>query len=236
MLTVLPLTEKCAWLTSWARLRAGAADAHAVDDVVEAALEQGEHVLTRDALHAVRHLIILAELAFLHAVDALGLLLLAQLQAVFGDLFAGCAVRAGRDGTLFERAFGRIAAVALQKEFCTLSAAETAFGISICCHRSVLLLLYSAALRGPATVVRDGRNVGDQRDLEIGRGERADGRLSARARAFDIHFDRTQAVLFRDARGGVGRGLRRERRALTRALKAQAARARTTKWRCRSYP
>ena len=44
------------------------------------------------------------------------------------------AVRAGSNGTPFKSAFARITSVALQKELCALSAAETAFGISVCCH------------------------------------------------------------------------------------------------------
>ena len=122
-------------------LRAGAAHAHAVDHVVQPALEKGEHVFARDALHAVSHFVIFAELPFLHAVDTLGLLLFAQLQAVFGHLFPARAVHAGGRGTLFKRAFGRIAPVALEEQLCAFPAAEAAFGISVRSHMTFLSLI-----------------------------------------------------------------------------------------------
>src|SRR5207245_423506 len=75
-----------------------------------------------------------------------------------------------------------------------------------------------AALPGPAPVVRHRRDVVDAEDLEAGGGERADGRLAARARALHEHVDLLQAVLLRPARRGLGGELRGERRRLPRAL------------------
>ena len=77
------------------------APAGAVDDVVEAQLEQAQQVLTGDARLAVGLLVEVAELLLDEAVDAAGLLLLVQLREVLGALLAaGAAVlaRAGRGG------------------------------------------------------------------------------------------------------------------------------------------
>src|SRR2546425_187366 len=80
-----------------------------------------------------------------------------------------------------------------------------------------------AALRRPAAVVRDGSDVADQRDLEAGRGQRAQRRLAARAGSLHHHRDVLEAMLHRLG-GGVARGhLRGERRRLARALEAARA-------------
>src|SRR5687768_3508185 len=65
-----------------ARLAPRGGEARAVDRVVEPALEQAEQVLARDALHPRRALEVVAELPFEHEVDALDLLLLAELEPV----------------------------------------------------------------------------------------------------------------------------------------------------------
>ena len=79
-----------------ARLGAGRAEAHAVDDVVEARLEQRQQVRAGVALAALGFGEVAAELALEHAVHALDLLLLAQLQAEVGRARAGgAAVLAG---------------------------------------------------------------------------------------------------------------------------------------------
>ena len=75
-----------------ARLLARVREAETEDDVVETALEETEEVLTRDALHLLRLVIVATELLLEHAVDEFRLLLLFELQAVLGDL----AVRAAR--------------------------------------------------------------------------------------------------------------------------------------------
>src|SRR6185295_16788942 len=69
-----------------ARLIARGAEAQAIDDVVEPSLELAEQQLAHDALLARRTIEGQAELALLHAVQALHLLLLAQLQAVALEL------------------------------------------------------------------------------------------------------------------------------------------------------
>ena len=68
------------------RLRARGREAEAVDHVVEAPLEQLQQRLAGDAARAVGHLEVAPELVLEHPVDALDLLLLAQLQAVAHEL------------------------------------------------------------------------------------------------------------------------------------------------------
>src|SRR5438094_510952 len=84
----------------------------------------------------------------------------------------------------------------------------------------------SAALPGPAPVVRHRRDVVDAEDLEARRGERPDGRLAAGARTLHEHVDLLQAVLLGPARRGLGGELRRERRRLPRPLEPDVAGAR----------
>ena len=85
-----------------AGLRAGGAEAHAVNDVVQAALQHVEHVLAGDALHAAGLLEQIAELVFEQLIIAAGLLLFAKLQAVADDLrLAILAVLAGNESCAF---------------------------------------------------------------------------------------------------------------------------------------
>src|SRR5690606_28739333 len=70
------------------RLCARRREARAIDDVVEPALEQLQQRLTRDAARPLGRLEVAPELVLEHAVDALDLLLLAQLDAVADDLRA----------------------------------------------------------------------------------------------------------------------------------------------------
>src|SRR5262245_11272092 len=84
----------------------------------------------------------------------------------------------------------------------------------------------AAALPRPAAVVRHRRHVLDPGDLEPGRGQGTDRRLTARTRALHEHVDLLQAVLLRGARGLLGGELRGERRRLARALEADVAGAR----------
>src|SRR5262245_15053349 len=81
-------------------------------------------------------------------------------------------------------------------------------------------------LRRAATGGRNRGDVADRLDLDPCGLQRADRRLAAAARALDPDVDRAQAVLLRVAGGRGGRLLRREGRALARALEAERARAR----------
>src|SRR6266542_4440936 len=71
------------------RFPARGGHAQAEHDVVQAALQQLEQVLTRASALTLGHGEVAAELALEHTVDALGLLLLAQLDAVVGRLGPG---------------------------------------------------------------------------------------------------------------------------------------------------
>src|SRR6476660_3246308 len=84
----------------------------------------------------------------------------------------------------------------------------------------------AAALAWPAAVVRHRRHILDPGDLEPGRGQGTDRRLTARTRALHEHIDLLQAVLLRGARGLLGGELRGERGRLARALEADVAGAR----------
>jgi hypothetical protein len=96
MSTLRPLTVKWPWRASWRACARDGRQAEAVEHVVQAALQQLEQRLAGDAARPVRHLEVAAELVLEHAVDALDLLLLAQLQPVAHDLrLAQLAVLAG---------------------------------------------------------------------------------------------------------------------------------------------
>src|SRR6186997_3624417 len=84
----------------------------------------------------------------------------------------------------------------------------------------------AAALAWPAAVVRHRRHILDPGDLQPGRGQGTDRRLTARTRALHEYIDLLQAVLLRGARGLLGGELRGERRRLARALEAHVAGAR----------
>ena len=121
-----------------AGLRAAGAPAGAEGDVVEAGLEQAQQVLTGDALLAGRLLVEVAELLLHEAVDAAGLLLLAQLGEVLRALLAaGAAVVAGRVGPALDRALHRVALGALEVELHALAPAEPADGTGVASHQTL---------------------------------------------------------------------------------------------------
>src|SRR5690606_39762416 len=79
-----------------ARLVAGVGEAHAEDHVVQAELQLHEQVGAGLALHAVRAVVVPAELALEEPEHALDLLLLTQLHAVAAELHAALAMLTGR--------------------------------------------------------------------------------------------------------------------------------------------
>src|SRR4029450_850646 len=91
-----------------------------------------------DALLGLRPLEVLAELALQHAVDPLGLLLLAQLHAEGGELAAVEAVLARRIVAALDRALVGEAAGALQEELLAFAAAQAALRVTIACHGRAL--------------------------------------------------------------------------------------------------
>src|SRR5262245_33551867 len=108
-----------------ARLRPRRREPQPVDDVVKPPLEQLQERDAGDAARPLRRLEITAELILQDAVDALDLLLLAQLQAVAGELrLPGLAVLAGRKVPLLDRALLCVAPLALEKELHGLAAAQ----------------------------------------------------------------------------------------------------------------
>ena len=126
----------------WARVRQTQAEHH----VIQPALQGQQQGHAGHALHVLRVAEVAAELAFLDAVNAARLLLFAQLRreirflVLEGTLLA---VHARRIIALFEGALGRIAALALQKEFHAFPAAEPAHRINPSCQ---WILLYSLAI------------------------------------------------------------------------------------------
>ena len=117
------------------RLRPRGREAEAVDDVVHAPLEQLQQRLAGDAAGAVRHLEVAAELVLQHAVNALDLLLLAQLQAVADQLrLPQLAVLPRRQVALLDRALLRVAALPLQEELHAFAPAQPAHRTDVTCH------------------------------------------------------------------------------------------------------
>src|SRR5438067_1151946 len=115
-------------------LAARGGEAEAVHDVVQPQLQQPQEVLAGDALLALGPLEVLPELALQHPVDALGLLLLAQLHAERRQLAAVQPVLAGRVVPPLDRAPVGEAASALEEELHPLPAAQPALGIAIPRH------------------------------------------------------------------------------------------------------
>src|SRR4029077_3956140 len=86
-------------------------------------------------------------------------------------------------------------------------------------------LLYGALLRWTASILRNRREVLDRADFDTGRCQRADRRLTSRARPADPHIHRAHPMIARHV-GSVGRGLlRSEWRSLARSAEAERARA-----------
>src|SRR5713101_940154 len=116
------------------RFRARVGEAEAEDHVVEALLEVLEQVLAGLALGRAAAKVVAAELALEQPVEALDLLLLAQLHAVFGELGAPLAVLARRVRTALDGALVRVAAVALQIHLQIFAPADAAGGLGIAGH------------------------------------------------------------------------------------------------------
>src|SRR4051794_2512229 len=116
-------------------LAARGREAQTDEDVVEAALEQREQVLAGDAGLARRPLVVVAELLLEHAVVALGLLLLAQLDAVLGLLLAPATVVARRVRAPLDAALVGEAALALEEQLLSLPAALLALRTCLSSHR-----------------------------------------------------------------------------------------------------
>ena len=104
------------WRTIWRDCGAAGAEAHAVDHAIQAAFQVGQHHIAGDAFGQRGLLEVVAELGFEQAVDAAGLLLFAQLQAIADQLrLAVLAMLPGDEVALFDGALLGVAALAFQK-------------------------------------------------------------------------------------------------------------------------
>src|SRR5665213_1022906 len=118
-----------------APLRAGSAETHPVNDVIQTPFEHAEHVLAGNALHGTGFLEKITELVFEQLIVTPGLLFLPELKTVSDDLrFAGLPVLAGREIALLNGALFRVAAFALQKQLHPLAPALPADGTNISCQ------------------------------------------------------------------------------------------------------
>src|SRR5688500_2572222 len=117
-----------------AGLGAGRREAHAVNDVVEASLEEAQQVLAGGSRAARGLRVVVAELALEHAVHAAQLLLLAQLHAVAREARAAVALDAAGRHLELALALERLDA-ALQEQVGALAARELALGTQVSGHR-----------------------------------------------------------------------------------------------------
>src|SRR4029453_485251 len=106
-----------------------------INDVVEPPFEELEQRHAGNAARALGGLEVAAKLILEHPVDALHLLLFAQLQAVAGELrLPRLAVLAGREVALFDRALLRIAELPFEAQLHRLAAAKTTDRTNVSSH------------------------------------------------------------------------------------------------------
>src|SRR5579872_48551 len=117
------------------RLATGNSEAHTEDDVVETALELLQKDFTGNALRRRGLFEIVAKLAFLREIHALGLLLFAQLQAVADDLrLAVFTVLTGGKVTLLDGALVAETASAFEEQLHAFATAKATDRISVSGH------------------------------------------------------------------------------------------------------
>src|SRR5690348_427735 len=192
-----------------------------IDHVVETTLERSEQIVAGDSRQRRDALERVVKLRLTHAIDALDLLLLAELLRILGRLAPTCGVltvltwrvRTSLDWTLLGEALG-----ALEKELRSFPPTLFAARPHITTHD-----LHSPTLGWTAAVMRNRRHVLDGLDLKTGRRERLDGRFTTTARALDANMDSLDAEAHRFARALLGSDRRSEGRALLRALEASLA-------------
>src|SRR5918911_1752876 len=112
----------------------GLGEAGPVDHVVQPRLEDLQQDLTGLARLLVGLFVVAAELLLQHAVDAAGLLLLAQLQQVLAVLGAPPAVLTRRVGPDLDRALRGLALAALEEQLHLLAPAHAAVGYGVTGH------------------------------------------------------------------------------------------------------
>src|SRR5690606_5385579 len=132
---LLAVDREVAMANELTRLGVIAREAHTVDDVVEATLEELDQRVTGDAGLLERLVVVAAELALRDAVDALDLLLLAQLLAVVRALAATVlAVLPRRVRTTLVAALVRVATLSLEEELHVFTPAEPTNCNSVTSH------------------------------------------------------------------------------------------------------
>src|ERR1700722_6222002 len=188
------------------------------EHVVEAKLEHPEQVLARHPGLARGLGVVDPELALEHAVIALGLLLLTQLNAVLALLLTAAAMIARRVRASLDAALVGQATLALEEQLLSLAAALLALWACVSSHD-----LDAPALSGTAAVVRLRGHVLDAGYLQTRRLQRANRGLTTGPGTLDEHLDLLKTVLEPLTRGGVGRHLGGERRRLARAFEAGPA-------------
>src|SRR5215471_12833092 len=117
------------------RLAPRSREARAIHGIIEPPLKQEQKVFTRDSFLSRRALEIISKLSFENKVDALDLLLFAQLLAIPGQRLAAphrVTMLSRRLCTaLFDGTRRLVTAISLEKKFCTFAAAQAAHRISI---------------------------------------------------------------------------------------------------------
>src|SRR5580704_4063684 len=118
-----------------AGLAAGNAEAEAMHDGVEAALQLLQEHFASHSFGSRGLFKIVTELAFLGEIHQLGLLLLAELKAIADDFrLAVLTVLARGEVALLDRTLVAEAFGAFEEELDALAAAETTYGISVTCQ------------------------------------------------------------------------------------------------------
>src|SRR5690606_1298907 len=114
-----------------ATLTAADGEAETVDDVVETALDEAEHLFARGTTEMASRRVVGSELTLEQTIDATHLLLLTQTEAVLAELDATLAVLSGRVRTPRHGALLGEAALPLQVELAAFATAELANGSKI---------------------------------------------------------------------------------------------------------
>src|SRR5687767_2226130 len=119
------MPDQCAGFSARAR------KTKAIRDIVQTAFEQHEQCLTGDPLGAVGLGEGAAKLIFQQAVNPFDLLLLAQLDAVLGELRSALPMLSRRIVASLDRALVRVTTLALEKELQIFAPAEPAHRICV---------------------------------------------------------------------------------------------------------
>ena len=190
-------------------LLAGAGEAKAVHDVIQTALKQAHQVVTGDTLGLLGLAEVAAELLLENAVDELGLLLLAKLDAILA-LLAPTTLRLAMRFLVDAHDNGVDAELATPLEDRG----------PIDCHCYCPSLLHATTLARTATVVRNGGLVLDARNLETGGLQGANGGLASGTGALHEYGHPAKSMLHGSFCTSLSRNLSRKGCGLARALEA----------------